>query len=103
MDISPYTKYIRSMVDHGERRITEINWLFESVERSLERAEGNFIDEKKSLLTRAGCGGPSCSWLATIVEGANGKTHDEQKPLSSPQLDSIHSVARSTSRRQTLS
>ena len=48
MDISPYTKYVRSMVEHGERRIIEINWLFESVEKSLARAEGNFIDEKKS-------------------------------------------------------
>ena len=48
MDISPYTNYVRSMVEHGERRITEINWLFESVEKSLARAEGNFIDEKKS-------------------------------------------------------
>ena len=48
MDISPYTKYVRSMVEHGERRITEINWLFESVEKSLARAETNFIAEKKS-------------------------------------------------------
>ena len=48
MEISPYTKYVRSMVEHGERRITEINWLFEAVERSLERAEGNFIAQKKS-------------------------------------------------------
>ena len=48
MDISPYTKYVRSMVEHGERRITEINWLFESVERSLARAEINFFAEKKS-------------------------------------------------------
>ena len=48
MDISPYTKYVRSMVEHGERRITEINWLFESVERSLARAEINFIAEKKA-------------------------------------------------------
>ena len=36
------------MVEHGERRITEINWLFESVEKSLARAETNFIAEKKS-------------------------------------------------------
>ncbi len=48
MDGSPYTKYIRLMVEHGERRITEINWLFESVEKSLARAEKNFIAEKKS-------------------------------------------------------
>ena len=48
MDISPYTKYVKSMVEHGERRITEINWLFESVEKSLARAEVNFIAEKKS-------------------------------------------------------
>ena len=48
MDISPYTKYVRSMVEHGERRITEINWLFESVERSLARAETNFVADKKS-------------------------------------------------------
>jgi len=48
MDSSPYTKYVRSMVEHGERRITEINWLFESVEKSLARAETNFIAEKKS-------------------------------------------------------
>ena len=48
MDISPYTKYVRSMAEHGERRITEINWLFDSVEKSLARAEKNFIAEKKS-------------------------------------------------------
>jgi flagellin-specific chaperone FliS len=46
--ISPYTKYVRSMVEHGERRIIEINWLFESVERSLARAEINFREQKKS-------------------------------------------------------
>ena len=48
MDMSPYTKYVRLMVEHGERRIIEINWLFESVDRSLARAEINFIAEKKS-------------------------------------------------------
>ena len=48
MDISPYTEYVKSMVEHGDRRITEINWLFESVERSLARAESNFIAQKKS-------------------------------------------------------
>ena len=48
MEISPYTRYVRSMVEHGERRITEVNWLFESVEKSLARAETNFIAEKKS-------------------------------------------------------
>ena len=48
MDMSPYTKYVKLMVEHGERRIIEINWLFESVDRSLARAEANFIAEKKS-------------------------------------------------------
>ena len=48
MDITPYRKYVQAMLAHGERRITEINWLFESVERSLERAERNFLEEKKS-------------------------------------------------------
>ena len=48
MDASPYTNYVRSMIEHGERRITEINWLFESVEKSLARAEENFVDKKKS-------------------------------------------------------
>jgi flagellin-specific chaperone FliS len=48
MEISPYTKYVKSMAEHGERRITEINWLFESVEKSLARAEANFTEQKKS-------------------------------------------------------
>ena len=48
MDISPYTKYVRSMVEHGERRITEINWLFESVDRSLKSAQANLKEGKKS-------------------------------------------------------
>ena len=48
MDVSPYTKYVRSMVEHGERRITEINWLFEAVEKSLSRAEANFSENKRS-------------------------------------------------------
>ncbi len=48
MDVSPYTKYVRSMIEHGERRITEINWLFQAVESSLARAEANFSIEKRS-------------------------------------------------------
>ena len=36
------------MVEHGERRITEINWLFESIDRSLGRAGENFLDGKRS-------------------------------------------------------
>ena len=46
MDVSPYTNYVKSMVEHGERRLTEINWLFESVERSLSSAEKNFLAKK---------------------------------------------------------
>ena len=46
--MSPYTKYVKSMVEHGERRITEINWLFESVDRSLSMAEKNYIEKKNS-------------------------------------------------------
>jgi len=48
MDVSPYTNYVRSMVEHGERRLTEINWLFEAVEKSLSSAERNFLAKKKS-------------------------------------------------------
>ena len=45
---SAYARYVRSLVEHGERRITEINWLFEAVNRSLKLAQSNFIDGKKS-------------------------------------------------------
>ena len=48
MNRSPYAKYVKSMVEHGERRITEINWLFESVDRSLKMAERNHEDRKRS-------------------------------------------------------
>lgn len=48
MDTSPYLTYVRSMVSHGERRITEINWLFESTSRSLRRARENFAAQKRS-------------------------------------------------------
>ena len=48
MDVSPYKRYILSMVEHGERRITEINWLFESVERSLSLAQKNFQENKRA-------------------------------------------------------
>lgn len=45
---SAYAKYVQSMVEHGERKITEINWLFESVDRSLKYAQMNFLDGKIS-------------------------------------------------------
>ena len=48
MGMSQYTKYVKSMVEHGERRITEINWLFESVDRSLKMAEQNHREKKHS-------------------------------------------------------
>ncbi len=48
MTASAYTRYVRSLVEHGERRITEINWLFESVDRSLTFARSNFMNGKKS-------------------------------------------------------
>ena len=48
MVATAYTKYVRSMVEHGHRKITEINWLFESVERSLKQARTNFLTGKKS-------------------------------------------------------
>lgn len=48
MTASAYTKYVRSLVEHGERRITEINWLFESVDRSLLFASSNFLEGKKA-------------------------------------------------------
>ena len=40
--------YVRSLVEHGERRIVEINWLFESVDRSLKSAQANLTEGKKS-------------------------------------------------------
>ena len=45
---SAYAKYVRSMVEHGERKITEINWLFESVDRSLKHAQMNVLEGKLS-------------------------------------------------------
>ncbi len=48
MAVSAYARYVRSLVEHGERRIVEINWLFESVDRSLKSAQSNFKDGKKS-------------------------------------------------------
>ena len=48
MSLSAYTRYVRSLVEHGERRIVEINWLFESVDRSLKSAQANLNEGKKS-------------------------------------------------------
>ena len=48
MAVSAYTRYVRSLVEHGERRIVEINWLFESVDRSLKSAQANLTEGKKS-------------------------------------------------------
>ena len=48
MTASAYTRYVRSLIEHGERRITEINWLFESVDRSLSFANSNFLEGKKA-------------------------------------------------------
>ena len=48
MSRSPYAKYVQSMVEHGERRITEINWLFESVDKSLKMAARNHEERKRS-------------------------------------------------------
>ena len=56
-----------------------------------------------SCLSRAGRGGPSCSWLATIVEGRTEKLTTSKNLSPPPQLDSGHSVARSTSRHRTRS
>ena len=36
------------MVEHGHRKITEINWLFNSVDRSLGQAQSNFDNGKRS-------------------------------------------------------
>ena len=56
-----------------------------------------------SCLSRAGRGGPSCSWLATIVEGRTEKLTTSKNLSPPPQLGSNHSVPRSTSRHRTRS
>ena len=56
-----------------------------------------------SWLSRAGRGGSSCSWLATIVEGRTEKLTTSKNLSPPPQLGSYHSLARSPSRQQTRS
>ena len=48
MQVSAYAEYVRSMVEHGERRITEINWLFDSIDNSLHLAHKGILDGKSS-------------------------------------------------------
>ena len=48
MQGSAYTQYVRSMAEHGERRITEINWLFDSIDNSLRLAHTGILDGRSS-------------------------------------------------------
>ena len=48
MSISAYKKYIYSLVQHGDRRIIEINWLFDSIDSSIQRAHSNFKKQKRA-------------------------------------------------------
>ena len=51
MAVSPYTKYVQSMVAHGGKRASDIEWLFGSIDQSLLFAQKRLLaDERKRAL-----------------------------------------------------
>tara|TARA_B100000900_G_scaffold283717_1_gene243051 strand:+ start:247 stop:666 length:420 start_codon:yes stop_codon:yes gene_type:complete len=51
MAVSPYTKYVQSMVAHGGKRASDIEWLFGSIDQSLHLAQKRLLaDERKRAL-----------------------------------------------------
>ena len=51
MAVSPYTKYVQSMVAHGGKRASDIEWLFGSIDQSLQFAQKRlFADERQRAL-----------------------------------------------------
>ena len=43
MPVSPYTKYVQSMVAHGGKRASDIEWLFSSIDQSLQFAQKRLL------------------------------------------------------------
>ncbi len=51
MAVSHYTRYVQSMVAHGGKRASDIEWLFTSIDDSLHFAQKRlFADERKRAL-----------------------------------------------------
>ena len=51
MAVSHYTRYVQSMVAHGGKRASDIEWLFTSIDDSLHFAQQRlFDDERKRAL-----------------------------------------------------
>lgn len=51
MAVSHYTRYVQSMVAHGGKRASDIEWLFTSIDDSLHFAQQRlFADERKRAL-----------------------------------------------------
>ena len=51
MAVSPYTKYVQSMVAHGGKRASDIEWLFGCIDQSLLFAQKRLLaDERKRAL-----------------------------------------------------
>ena len=51
MAVSHYTRYVQSMVAHGGKRASDIEWLFTSIDDSLQFAQQRlFADERKRAL-----------------------------------------------------
>ena len=51
MAVSHYTRYVQSMVAHGGKRASDIEWLFRSLDDSLRFAQQRlFADERKRAL-----------------------------------------------------
>ena len=52
MTVSHYTRYVQSMVAHGGKRASDIEWLFKSIDESLRFAQKRLIAEERK---RAWC------------------------------------------------
>lgn len=51
MAVSHYTRYVQSMVAHGGKRASDIEWLFTSIDNSLHLAQQRlFADERQRAL-----------------------------------------------------
>ena len=53
MTVSHYTRYVQSMVAHGGKRASDIEWLFKSIDESLRFAQQRLIakERKRALVS----------------------------------------------------
>ena len=75
MTVSHYTRYVQSMVAHGGKRASDIEWLFKSIDESLCFAQQRLIAEerKRALVSlqhaKNLCGFYRKRWVICLING----------------------------------